>query len=171
MAGDWTPGGGWRFMQWEYLPDFVANLMLYCDKRSIPKDLDLVHTVRMRLSTLSYRRMIIISLVDFIEKFGANPAATLQAIKGVDETRRQADQLYLNQDFAQALETTDRALDLMDEAEVIAERSKAGALLWVYVSEWLIVTGTLLICGFMMWTLMVRRRLYRDVASTRLVGR
>ena len=171
MAGDWTPGGGWQFMQWEYQPDFVANLMLYCDKRSIPKDLDLVHTVRVRMSTLSHRRMIIISLVDFIEKFGANPASTLRAIKEVDETRRSADQLYLDQDFARALETTERALELMDEAEAIAEKSKAGALLWVYVSEWLIVTGTSLVCGFVMWTLMVRRRLYRDVGSTRLVGR
>jgi len=171
MAGDWTPGGGWQFMQWEYLPDFVANLILYCDNRSIPADLNLVHTVRVRLSTLSYRRTIIISLVDFIETFGANPSNTLLAIGEVDEQRRVADRLYLDQEFAQALETAEMALDLMDEAEATAEKAKRGALLWVYVSEWLVVTATLLLCGFVVWSLMVRRRLYRDVSSTRLAGK
>jgi uncharacterized membrane protein len=171
MAGDWTPGGGWRFMQWEYQPDFVVNLMLYCDKRAIPEDLDLVHTVRMRLSTLSHRRMMIISLVDFIETFGANPVSTLQAVNEVDEKRRVADQLYLDQDFDGALEAANRALQLMEGAEDIAEKSKANALLWVYVSEWLVVTGTSLICGFVIWSLMVRRRLYRDVATTRFSAR
>jgi len=170
MAGDWTPGGGWQFMQWEYQPDFVVNLMLYCDKRDIPADLDLVHTVRMRLSALGHRRTMIISLIDFIETFGANSADTLQAVKEVDEKRRTADQLYLDQDFDGALEAANGALELMDRAEDIAEKSKANALLWVYASEWLVVTGTFLICGFVLWSLMVRRRLYRDVSSTRLSG-
>jgi hypothetical protein len=114
---------------------------------------------------------MIISLVDFIETFGANSADTLQAVKKVDETRRVADQLYLDQDFDGALEEVDRALELMEGAEDIAEKSKANALLWVYVSEWLIVTATSLICGFVVWSLMVRRRLYREVASTRLSSR
>jgi len=35
------------------------------------------------------------------------------------------------------------------------------------LADWA-VTGTSLICGFVLWTLMVRRRLYREVVTTRL---
>jgi hypothetical protein len=46
-------------------------------------------------------------------------------------------------------------------------RLRERALLWVYVVEWLAVTGTLLVCGMVLWTLMIRKRLYRQVAVTR----
>jgi hypothetical protein len=47
---------------------------------------------------------------------------------------------------------------------------KDRALFWIYVIEWLSVSGTFLLAGFVLWTLMVRRRLYRQVASTRFAG-
>ena len=30
------------------------------------------------------------------------------------------------------------------------------------------VSGTLMICGYVVWSLMVKRRLYREVATTKL---
>ena len=54
-----------------------------------------------------------------------------------------------------------RAYDLALEA-------KDAALFWVFVTEWLVVTASGLICGAVVWTLMVRRRLYREVTVTRL---
>jgi hypothetical protein len=54
----------------------------------------------------------------------------------------------------------------MDQAEIVAEEVKNEALLWVYLTEWLSVSGTALIVGFVLWTLMVRRRLYREVETT-----
>jgi hypothetical protein len=41
------------------------------------------------------------------------------------------------------------------------------ALLWVYITEWFVVTGTMIICGSVIWALMIRRRLYKEVAVTR----
>jgi len=35
------------------------------------------------------------------------------------------------------------------------------------VIEWLAVTGTSMVCGFLLWLLMIRRRLYREVRTTR----
>ena len=35
MAGDWTPGGGWQFMQWEYQPDFVGRCRLGIDLQKV----------------------------------------------------------------------------------------------------------------------------------------
>ncbi len=166
MTGDWTPGGGAVFLTWEYLPDFATNLMLYCAKRPIPVDLDLVHTVRTRMATFAYRRIIIASLIDFVDKFGANPKKVYLALQNADSVKAEAATLYLEQDFEAALERAARALELMDHAESVAESVKNEALLWVYVSEWLSVTATFLVCGFVLWSLMVRRRMYRQVAST-----
>jgi hypothetical protein len=45
---------------------------------------------------------------------------------------------------------------------------KDRALAWVYVTEWLAITGTTMICGYVLWAIMVRRRLYRAVRVTRL---
>jgi len=166
MTGDWTPGGGWVFLHWEYLPDFATNLMLYCANRPIPEDLNLVHTVRTRIATLSYRRIIISSLIDFVDRFGANPKRILLALEKVDQARADAASLYIAQEFEGALEATKKASDLMDEAELVSEKVKKEALLWVYLSEWLTVTATALLCGIVVWTLMVRRRLYREVKTT-----
>ena len=52
----------------------------------------------------------------------------------------------------------------------MATRIKERTLLWVYVVEWLSVTGVSLFSGLIVWTLMVRRRLYREVGETRLLG-
>jgi hypothetical protein len=40
--------------------------------------------------------------------------------------------------------------------------------MWVYIIEWFVAVSTLFISGFILWTLMVRRRLYREIDATRL---
>jgi len=44
---------------------------------------------------------------------------------------------------------------------------KERALLWIYAVEWIAVTATGLFCGSVVWSLMVRRRMYREVQVTR----
>ena len=166
MTGDWTPGGGVLFLEWEFLPDFVTNLMLYCSKRAIPQDYTVVHQVRDSLATLGFRKMLIASLVDFVETFGANPRKILLVVQQCDEAQREASDFYLRQELSQALNEAKSALDLMSRAEEVAEQVKDDALLWVYVSEWLVVTATSLVCGVLVWALMLRRRLYREVRMT-----
>jgi len=58
----------------------------------------------------------------------------------------------------------------LDDFEKDAIDLKNMALLWVYVIEWSIVTATALIAGFVLWSLMVRRKLYQEVGATRLAG-
>jgi len=166
MTGDWTPGGGVLFLQWEFLPDFVTNLMLYCSKRAVPQDYRMVHDVRAAFASLGFRRMLVAGLLDFVEGFGANPRRVLVVLRQCEEAQRKAADLYLQQEFAQALGEAKSALDLMAEAEAVAEQVKRDALLWVYVSEWLAVTGVSLVVGVAVWTLMFQRALYRDVGRT-----
>jgi uncharacterized membrane protein len=168
MTGDWTPGGGAIFMEWDYIQDFATNLMLYCNQSEIPKDLNLVHSVRTRMTEMAYRRMLITSLIDFVERFGADSTKVLEAAEVADEAGDRSRGLYLEQDFASALEEVNEAIELLAEAEELAENVKNSALLWIYVSEWLVVTSSGLLCGFVIWSLMVKRKLYRTVKTTRL---
>ena len=41
-------------------------------------------------------------------------------------------------------------------------------MVWVFVIEWLAVSGTSMLAGGLLWTLMVRRRLYKEVGETKL---
>jgi hypothetical protein len=58
--------------------------------------------------------------------------------------------------------------NVVSESEEIARKAKDAALFWVYVIEWLVTAATPFISGFVLWTLMLRRRLYREVTATRL---
>jgi hypothetical protein len=49
-----------------------------------------------------------------------------------------------------------------------AVKLKSRALRWVYLTEWLVTTGTLLASGYVAYSLLVRRRLYREIGTTRL---
>jgi hypothetical protein len=47
-------------------------------------------------------------------------------------------------------------------------RAKDEALLWVYITEWCALLATLMTSSYVVWTLMVRRRLYREAGVSRL---
>jgi len=164
---DWTFGWGESFSHWEYYGDFSNNLMLYLAGRHVPRDIDLLHRARKQLMNLDTARGLLISIFDFAEKFGANPAPMGQMLDKVDGLRRDAEDKYIQQDFSGALVLIDRALSEARRAQVEAVRLKDQALLWVYVIEWLAVTATLLISGTIIWALMVRRRYFREIESTR----
>ena len=59
------------------------------------------------------------------------------------------------------------AISALGELQLKAMLLKDRALMWIYLVEWLTVLGTLLLCGFLLWGLMVKRRLYREAGATR----
>ncbi len=58
-------------------------------------------------------------------------------------------------------------MDSIALATDLALKAKDEAMLWVYVIEWLTVSGTAMITGSVLWTLMIRKAAYRPVAVTR----
>jgi len=60
---------------------------------------------------------------------------------------------------------------MVERIEEAAMRLKDRALLWVYVTEWCAVSGTLLVSGLVVYSLLVRRKLYREVVVTRSAAR
>jgi hypothetical protein len=92
-----------------------------------------------------------------------------KSLSEIAEMEKDAERLYLLQEY-------DDAFSRLDEVEVElirlsdrALRLKDSALTWIYVIEWFAVTGTGMACGTVLWTVMVRRRFYREVAVTRMI--
>ncbi len=169
FSPDWTWGWGGAFSQWEYYGDFCNNLMLHLARQPVPEDVEVLHVARKELLRLDISRGLLVSLFDFVERFGANPAPLEDMLEEVDSLRREADALYIGQDFEAALDVIVRAIEAAEVAEDQAVRLKNAALFWIYLIEWMVVTATILVSGVVLWSLMVRRRFFRQVGSTRFV--
>jgi hypothetical protein len=111
------------------------------------------------------------SMIEIVDDFGGNFAAVERSAVEVEEAKAQADSLYLSGDYEGALEAYAQVISMansrVEEARVIARR----ALFYVYMIEWSVVTGTLMLSGVGLYTLMVRRKMYAPVTTTRLDGR
>ncbi len=153
--------------EWEYAMDFVANIAIYLDRREVPQDVELVHRVRSKMSETEVRKSLLLNLLDFAEKLGASTRRVLAGLGEVVDVTSSASQDYLNLRFENVLEILERADGMLVELEADAVRLKNRTLVWVYVTEYAAVTGTGLLCAFVLWSLMVRRRLYREVDVTR----
>jgi uncharacterized membrane protein len=151
---------------WEYAIDFGGNLMIYLDNRPVPQDLALVHAVRSGIFRLSTRRSMLMGLLEFCESFGANTEKISTHISEMDGIIASARPHYLDFEFEEVLARYGEAEIIMDRIEEESIDLKNSTLFYIYLVEWLTVTGTGLICGFLLWTLMVRRSLYRSVQST-----
>jgi len=169
---DWYP---WRsagilepFQQWTYYIDFATNLIYFSSGVSVPQDLELVHSIRSLLRFYVERRTLLVSLLDFVEKFGANVAKIEGQVGSLDLEFARAQSMYRDQDWQgtkEVLEDLGSRLAKLDDGAI---RLKDRALRWIYATEWFVVTATVFVCGFILWTLMVRRRLYGEVGVTRL---
>ena len=169
MCHDWTPGGGWVMSRWDYYRDYTVNLMLYLAARELPTDYLTVHQYRELIHTLAIGKSTLFSLIDFVESFGGNARVIDEEITGLESMVADAQDKYLGHDFDSALEGARTSLSRMKDIEELAVKVKNEALFWVYVVEWLSVSGVSLVSGVVVWTLMVRRRMYREVKTTKLL--
>jgi hypothetical protein len=160
--------GGVTYVPWEYYGDFSSNLMIYLDKRPVPQDVDLVHMVRSKAFETRTRNSLLVNLLEFIEGFGANTRGLMLEVNELNEMIAGATDAYIELRFEEVLEVYGDVGLGLDELEKKALDLKDMTLLWVYVIEWLAVTGTSLVAGWVLWSIMVRRRLYRPMGVTKL---
>lgn len=166
---DWTPGGGTDVMRWEYYPDYVANVGYLATKNEIPQDAQLLHHLRTSFWSTRSRLTSVIDTMNFVEKFGASTQQIGTRLGDVRVMIKDAERLYVQQEYDASTQRIKEIDDLIIELQGQAMKLKDRALLWIYMIEWAATTGTALVAGFFLWTLMIRRRLYREVRTTRLV--
>jgi len=157
----------WNPVHNPYSLDMLMAEFMFATGRQLPEDVVLVHNLRSKFSSFISTRGFIYAIIDFIDRFGANDAPIVSKVGDVTRIADQAKKLYLLQEYEQAADTMDAALSKMADIRREAMRLKDRALFWVYLTEWLAVTAVFLLAGFSIWTLMIQRRLYKQVGTTR----
>ena len=160
---------GVNYVPWDYYGDFSSNLMIYLAKRPVPQDVDLVHTARSKVFETRTRISLLLNLIEFIEGFGAKTNGLMRSFDAVNDMIASSMGIYIDLRFEDVLEAYGDIDKVLEDIEEEAIDLKNRALLWVYIIDWLAVTATGLIAGFVLWSVMVRRRLYREVGATRLL--
>ena len=168
---DWTPAwGGAIFNEWDYYADFVAHILYLAAGVRIPQDVEMMHQIREEFYLYSIQWGIITGMVEFVDMFGANIRPLEEELREVDGIKREASGLYIDQDYAEVLDLMIGARSRLDETLDMAQKIKDQALVWIYITEATAVTGTFMISGIIIWALMIKRRLYREVRTTRSMG-
>lgn len=163
----WSSYAG-RGSQNQYSLDILMNMILYSIKRDVPTEVLVFN--RMRTSFVKFRTKmaLLVSLMEFAQKFGANDQRMERIVAELEEEASLAKDHYLLGEFEECEAIMDSLFDeKFREAEAMMMVLKKRALMWVYLVEWSAVTATLMISSFFLWTIMVRRRLYRAVKVTR----
>lgn len=150
--------------------DMIMNMILFSNGRRLPDDIEVVHEIRSRIVEYKTRQLLLLATIEFAEAFGANMNPVLQNMGEINEKRREGDEQYLSQDYILAKATYIEAIQDLEELNFAAMERKDRAMLWVYVVQWSVVSGTSMFAGAIVWTLMIKRKLYRQVKSTRFVS-
>ncbi len=153
---------------WKYHVDMVLNRIYFPAGVPVPEDLELGHTLRANFKAFYERKGMMISLIDFIDRFGANTASLNTLLDELEAQRKEASQSYMKGNYQEALDQMQEALDGLASISSESMRLRQRALFWIYITEYLIVSGTAMLSGFVIWTLMIKRRYYREINTTRL---
>jgi hypothetical protein len=168
---DYSLGGFWSEGFNPYGMDAWLGMLMYSTNRKLPGDVVMVHNLRLQFHVYAEQKGFIFSLINFVDRFGANTGPLVEQVAEMDQSWKQSRNLYLEQDYTSSFPVITGILDDIALLREEALKTKDRALLWIYVIEWMTVSGTFLVAGFLLWTLMVRRRLYRGVETTRYIKR
>ena len=148
--------------------DMLTNLLFHSLDLPLIDDIHARREARTVLVTFQAKKLLALSLMEWADTFGANVLPLLRLLTDVEKEAEAAIGYYIDQNY----DSTVSFMESMD-AKVItitedAVRLKDRAMAWVYASERLAVSGVSLVSVTMTWSLMVRRRMYRQAGSTRL---
>lgn len=150
--------------------DIMMNMVLYSLGRPLPDDILLVNSVRQGFHLHGQRMSTLSSYLDFVEGFGVRSTRLLEAKQEVDLMTATAMDTYLQGDYELALEETQDAADAIHALEAKAVEWRNQVLYWIFLTEWAAVAGTLMITGYVLYVLMLQKRLYHAVDVTRMMG-
>ena len=167
FASDWH-GYGTRAMQhWQFFDDAVINMVYHVSAVQLPPDPIIANQIRTSFKNFRIREGALHAVLEIVEQFGANTMPVRQDLGEVNDIRRAGESLYLSQQYVEALAEMDTALEELSSLEKRAVELQKRALIWIYAIEWLAITGTCMITGFVVYELMIKQRLFREVGATR----
>ncbi len=163
----WWPGGMRYQSSNPYSGDVFLNIVYYSMGRSLPDNIELIHEMRTRLGLYQTSRLMIRGTIEWAEKLGANVRKAESALGEVEETYKLALNQYASGEYDEAMRSLNLAMESSEDVLELAFKTKREAMFYIYAVEWLVTTGVLLLSGSIVYTLMIRRRLYKEVETTR----
>jgi len=154
-------------LEYRYFPDLIYNQLFFVVGVDPPLDVELAHRTRELFIDTRTRKKVTLSLIEFIDTFGAKTGEIEDQVASLEDVVREAERKYLRGEHAAASSLLNSVLERYEEMDSRITAVKERALLWIYLTEWIIVASTSMICGAMVWTLMVRRRLYHEAGTSR----
>ncbi len=128
----------------------------------------MAHRARKLFVEIRIRKVITLSTLEFIEEFGGRAGVAERRFAALEDKVRDAREAYvMGNDPQTAADLLVEVLEQYPLLEVEMMKIKKDALMWVYVIEWCVVSATATLAGALVWTVMVRRALYREVGTTR----
>jgi len=151
-----------------YAIDLATNLILYSLGRPLVQDVHARREARLLLSQHNSEKLLVLSMLDWADRFGASTLSVFPRLSEVDDQVGEAVEDYIDQDYSAAINAMSSISLVMNGIVSEAVRLKDEARFWIYVSEWCVITCTFVSAGLIVRSLMVKRRLYREVRGTRL---
>ena len=162
----WGAWWGNDFVEWEYFIDFSADMVYRAAGLEIP-DPVVVHEIRVLFEEFEMAKAFVASILDFVDMLGGRATGARRSLDDLVLRRAQAEKLYIEQDYAGCQDEMHILVEEVASLDELALKEKDAALLWVYLTEWSVVTATTVLSGYFLYLLMVRRRLYREAGTTR----
>lgn len=154
-------------LEWDWWQDFIIYLTYFGVRKAIPEDIYRAHRIRQEINTHVARASLMVSLFEFIERFGVSTAGLYLELDAVNTLEKEAEECYRRDDYDGAARIFEEVHAAWSDLEAKAMEVKDSALLWVYLIEWLVVMGVAIASAAGLWGLMVRRRLFREVRITK----
>ena len=180
----WRPGGTKAGMQWvvahifdgwwseennDYALDVATNMIFYSLGEPLISDIQARREARRLFTIYQGQKSLVLSMMEWADRLGANTVPLSDRIKDIELEMEDSLESYFEQDYAATISFLQSLSPRVSEISNEAIRLKNEAMFWIYISEWLIVTSAGIISGFVLWSLMIRRRLFREVEATRFV--
>ncbi len=151
-----------------YAIDFATNLILYSLDRPLITDILSRREARRLISAFKTQKLLVLSMMEWADNFGANILSLSGRLTDLEFIVENATVFYLEQDYPQTTSIMQQMSTRIIGLTRDAVKLKDEALFWVYTIEWMVVSSVAAVASFGLWTLMVRRRMYRAVRVTRL---
>lgn len=163
----WGLPWGDEFVRWEYFVDFSADMVYHCAGLEIP-DPVIVHEIRILFDEFQLAEGLVRSILEFVGSLGGQVDRVQTSLDDLVLARGDAERLYIEQDYQGCLEAISGLVEEMSTLDEAAMKAKDAAFLWIYLTEWSAVTATVTISGYLLFVVMMRRKFYREVSSTRI---
>ncbi len=153
---------------WDLFPQAMMYLVYRTADRPIPEDPYLFERVTNAFILFHSENSLLQSIFAWVEKFGGNPSKLRERLRALEDLRLNAEEAYRKGEFENAMTILRQGQKDQEGLRAEAIKAKDSALFWIYVTEWCALLGTLMISSYVLWSLMVKRSLYREAGVSRL---